>query len=150
MGEDEKARLPDGRQFYSASSQIGSRDRSVAWYDKTFSGVPADARELLEKYSKIPSDEVEPHVLAMVSQERLQVWFARLETNRHDSGLEGQGMGHLSVPMHWTIQVPLPQALRAAIIRHRSQPRQARGQVSRHRLLSGPRHPQARHGWRAP
>ncbi|KAL2289898.1 hypothetical protein FJTKL_01179 [Diaporthe vaccinii] len=71
MGEDEQPRLPDGRQFYSAASQIGSRDRSVAWYDKTFSGVPADARELLEKYSKIPPDEVEPHVLSMVGEDRL-------------------------------------------------------------------------------
>lgn len=71
MGEDEKPSLPDGRQFYSASSQIGSRDRSVPWYDKTFSGVPADAREVLEKYSKIPHDEVEPHVLSMVGEENL-------------------------------------------------------------------------------
>lgn len=69
MGEDEPARLPDGRQFYSPSSLIGSRDRSVAWYDKTFSGVPADARELLEKYSKIPPDEVESHVLSMVCED---------------------------------------------------------------------------------
>lgn len=71
MGEDEPARLPDGRQFYSAASLIGSRDRSVAWYDKTFSGVPADARELLEKYSKIPPDEVEAHVLSMVGEANL-------------------------------------------------------------------------------
>lgn len=71
MGEDQKPSLPDGRQFYSPSSQIGSRDRSVAWYDKTFSGVPEDARELLEKYSKIPPDEVEPHVLSMVGEENL-------------------------------------------------------------------------------
>lgn len=72
MGEDDKPSLPDGRQFYSASSQIGSRDRSVPWYDKTFSGVPEDARELLEKYSKIPPDEVEPHVLSMVGEENLK------------------------------------------------------------------------------
>lgn len=68
MGGDEQASLPGGRQSYSPASQIGSKDRSVAWYDKTFSGVPADARELLEKYSKIPSDEVESHVLAIVSE----------------------------------------------------------------------------------
>lgn len=73
MSEVEQARLPDGRQFYSASSQIGSKDRSVAWYDKTFSGVPADARELLEKYSKIPPNEVEPHVLSMVGEDKLHV-----------------------------------------------------------------------------
>lgn len=76
MAEDEQTRLPDGRQFYSPASQIGSKDKSVAWYDKTFSGVPADARELLEKYSKIPPEEVEPHVLSMVGQDNLHAWLA--------------------------------------------------------------------------
>ncbi|KAG8158445.1 hypothetical protein KVR01_011567 [Diaporthe batatas] len=61
----ERTRLGNGRQPYSPASQIGSRDKGVAWYDKTFSGVPKDARELLEKYSHIPPDEVEPHVLAI-------------------------------------------------------------------------------------
>ena len=66
MGQEEGACQSDGRQFYSPASQIGSKDRSVAWYDKTLSGVPADARDLLERYSKVPPDEVEPHVLSMV------------------------------------------------------------------------------------
>lgn len=70
MGGDDHASLPEGRQSYSPASQIGSKDRSVAWYDKTFSGVPADARELLEKYSNIPSDEVESHVLSIVSEKK--------------------------------------------------------------------------------
>ncbi|KKY31930.1 putative methyltransferase domain-containing protein [Diaporthe ampelina] len=65
MGQEEGACQSDERQFYSPASQIGSKDRSVAWYDKTLSGVPADARDLLERYSKVPPDEVEPHVLSM-------------------------------------------------------------------------------------
>jgi len=72
MSEDQQARLSDGRQSYSPASQIGSKDKSVAWYDKTFSGVPADARELLETYSQIPPDEVESHVLLIVSETNLR------------------------------------------------------------------------------
>lgn len=45
---------------------IGSRDKSVGWYDKTFSGVQADARELLESYSHIPADQVNEYALKMV------------------------------------------------------------------------------------
>lgn len=71
MGEAQKARLSDGRQSYSPASQIGSKEKSVAWYDKTFSGVPADARELLETYSQIPPDQVESHVLSIVSEASL-------------------------------------------------------------------------------
>jgi hypothetical protein len=68
MSEHQQARPSGGRQFYSPASQIGSRDKTVAWYDKTFSGVPADARELLEKYSQIPPDQIESHVLSIVSE----------------------------------------------------------------------------------
>lgn len=70
MSQDEQPQVADGRQFYSPASQIGSKDRNVAWYDKTFSGVPEDARELLEKYSKIPPDQVESHVLSMVGKDK--------------------------------------------------------------------------------
>lgn len=70
MSQDEQPQVADGRQFYSPASQIGSKDRNVAWYDKTFSGVPEDARELLEKYSKIPPAEVESHVLSMVGKDK--------------------------------------------------------------------------------
>lgn len=45
---------------------IGSKDKSVGWYDKEFRGVPEDARKLLEGYSHIPSEEVENHVLEAV------------------------------------------------------------------------------------
>lgn len=68
MSVSKQARLETGRQSYSPASQIGSRDKSVPWYDKTFSGVPKVARELLEKYSHIPPGEVEPHVLTIVSE----------------------------------------------------------------------------------
>ncbi|KAI3398216.1 hypothetical protein diail_9693 [Diaporthe ilicicola] len=65
MAEAEPARLPDGKQPHASHSQIGSKDRNLTWYDKTFSGVPADCRELLEKYSRIPPEEVESHVISM-------------------------------------------------------------------------------------
>ncbi|RYP89869.1 hypothetical protein DL770_004021 [Monosporascus sp. CRB-9-2] len=59
--------VPSGKQFYSPGSQIGSKDKSVGWYDKTFPGTPNDARALLESYARIPPDEVDPHVLAIPS-----------------------------------------------------------------------------------
>ncbi|KAK7733032.1 hypothetical protein SLS53_008361 [Cytospora paraplurivora] len=43
--------------------KIGSKDKSVGWYDKEFRGVPEDARELLEGYSHVPSQEIENYVL---------------------------------------------------------------------------------------
>jgi 2-polyprenyl-3-methyl-5-hydroxy-6-metoxy-1,4-benzoquinol methylase len=41
------------------------QNRDVAWYDArpSESQLPQDARELLEKYSKIPADELENHVV---------------------------------------------------------------------------------------
>lgn len=58
--------LPDGKKFYSAASQIGSKDKTVAWYEHTLSNLPEDARELLENYSQIAPADIENHVLTMV------------------------------------------------------------------------------------
>ena len=38
-----------------------------AWFTPNVQEIPSDARELLETYSKIPSDEVLPHVLEQAS-----------------------------------------------------------------------------------
>lgn len=46
--------------------QIGSRDKSVGWYDKAFHGVTPDARELLEGYAHVPGPDVDSYVLEMV------------------------------------------------------------------------------------
>lgn len=43
-----------------------AQDRSVPWFDEKLSSVPDDARALLEKYSGIPHDEVESHVVKIV------------------------------------------------------------------------------------
>lgn len=45
---------------------IGSRDKSVGWYDKNFDGVKPDARELLEKYTHIAPDKVDEYAQEMV------------------------------------------------------------------------------------
>lgn len=42
-------------------------DQSVGYYDKTFSGAPQDARELLEKYAKVPTGEVDDYMVQMAS-----------------------------------------------------------------------------------
>lgn len=50
----------------AAKLTIGSIDKSVRWYDKSFPGVQPDARMLLETYSKIPPEKVNEHVLEIV------------------------------------------------------------------------------------
>ncbi|RYP57380.1 hypothetical protein DL769_009517 [Monosporascus sp. CRB-8-3] len=67
MEDSDVPPVPSGKQFYSPGSQIGSKDKSVGWYDKTFPGTPDDARRLLETYARIPPDEVNAHVLAIPS-----------------------------------------------------------------------------------
>lgn len=46
--------------------KVGSKDKSVGWYDKDFPGIEPAARKLLEEYSRIPPDEVDQYVIAMV------------------------------------------------------------------------------------
>lgn len=45
---------------------VGTRDKTVGWYDKDFPGIEPEARELLEKYSHVPPDEVDKYVIGMV------------------------------------------------------------------------------------
>ncbi|ROV87636.1 hypothetical protein VMCG_10632 [Cytospora schulzeri] len=49
--------------YPEVAPQIGSKDKSVGWYDKTFSGVTSDARHLLEGYAHVPGAEVDSYVL---------------------------------------------------------------------------------------
>ncbi|KAK2607600.1 hypothetical protein N8I77_006263 [Diaporthe amygdali] len=44
---------------------VGTRDKTVGWYDKDFPGIEPEARELLEKYSHVPPDEVDKYVIGM-------------------------------------------------------------------------------------
>lgn len=54
--------------FYSPTSQIGSKDKSAGYYEATFSGCSDDARQLLEVYAGIPADQVDNHVVAIVRE----------------------------------------------------------------------------------
>ncbi len=68
MDSTDATLIPSGRQFYSPGPEIGSRDKNVGWYSKTFHGTPDDARELLESYARIPPEDVDSHVLVVVSE----------------------------------------------------------------------------------
>lgn len=46
-------------------ARVGTRDKSVAWYSSTLL-LTDGARQLLDNYSKIPSEEVVDHVLKIV------------------------------------------------------------------------------------
>lgn len=47
--------------------QVGTRDKEVKWYKKDIGTLSQGTRELLENYSKIPSEQVVPHCLKTVS-----------------------------------------------------------------------------------
>jgi len=46
---------------------VGTKDKSVDWFQPELEDVNAQARSVLETYSNIPSDQVVPHVLRIVS-----------------------------------------------------------------------------------
>lgn len=48
-------------------AEVGTRDKTVSWYQAELEDVNPQARSVLETYCKIPSDEVVPHVLKIVS-----------------------------------------------------------------------------------
>lgn len=47
---------------------IGSKDKSVGWYEKEFAGVEPDARQLLISYSNIAPEKVDEYALEMVRE----------------------------------------------------------------------------------
>jgi hypothetical protein len=46
--------------------EVEKRSKDVEWYQAELPEVPPKARELLEKYSKIPPAEVKDHIYAFV------------------------------------------------------------------------------------
>ncbi|MCJ1398105.1 hypothetical protein MMC11_001302 [Xylographa trunciseda] len=57
----------------STTHQVGDRSKDVPWYSAELEAVGPAARELLEEYSKIPPEEVVPHVLA-IRDRAWQIW----------------------------------------------------------------------------
>lgn len=50
------------------TGHVGSKSKCVGWYSKTQPDLQSAARELLERYSGIPTDMVAEHVLAIISR----------------------------------------------------------------------------------
>jgi len=46
--------------------QIGSKDKSVGWYDPPITSVVEPVRDLLENYAGYSSEEVIPRIVEMV------------------------------------------------------------------------------------
>lgn len=55
----------------SVPEESGSKtpDKTMGWYTAEIHNLNSPARSLLENYSKIPSDQVISHILAIVSLE---------------------------------------------------------------------------------
>ena len=47
---------------------VGTRDKTVEWYNTSLDDISDSTRDVLENYSKIPSDQVIPHCLKIVCQ----------------------------------------------------------------------------------
>lgn len=50
----------------SEEVQSSARDKNVPWYTADFTDLQPSARALLEQYSKIPPEQVVPHILDIV------------------------------------------------------------------------------------
>ena len=50
----------------ATDEEIGSRSKDVGWYDNEIEELNARARELFEKYSGIPPEQVLPHIYEIV------------------------------------------------------------------------------------
>ncbi|KAI1491299.1 hypothetical protein F5X96DRAFT_631956 [Biscogniauxia mediterranea] len=65
MADSVVTRVPGDEHSFSPFSKIGTKDKSVGYYERTFSGCPSDARELLENYAGVPADDVDAHILTI-------------------------------------------------------------------------------------
>jgi len=62
--------MRDAHSSVATKEQLDSRSRDVEWYEKDLEKVPDAARDVLERYSKIPSDRLREHVYAIVCVRR--------------------------------------------------------------------------------
>lgn len=58
---------PPHQSAPSIQGNPSSNSQGKAWYTENVTKIPPEARELLEQYSKIPPQDVIPHVLNLVS-----------------------------------------------------------------------------------
>ncbi|KAI1632508.1 hypothetical protein F4809DRAFT_627466 [Biscogniauxia mediterranea] len=65
MADSVVTQVPGGGHSFSPASEIGTKDKSVGWYEQAFSGCPSDARELLENYAGVPADDVDAHIVTI-------------------------------------------------------------------------------------
>lgn len=65
VGEPRAVGIPEGGLPEEFRKQIGD-NKNVPWYKKELGVIDEQARELLEKYSKIPADDVNRHILDLV------------------------------------------------------------------------------------
>ncbi|KAK1751008.1 hypothetical protein QBC47DRAFT_392072 [Echria macrotheca] len=62
--------MPEQQETSPAGLRIGSKDRSVGWYDPPLTSVEEPVQDLLQSYSGIPPNEVLPRVI----ETRDKIW----------------------------------------------------------------------------
>lgn len=65
-GNPEVGGKPEGGLPEEFTRQIGD-NKNVPWYKKDLGAIDKQAHELLEKYSRIPADDINRHILDLVS-----------------------------------------------------------------------------------
>ena len=120
-----------------------------SWYteDVTAAAIPLEARELLEQYSKIPPDEVVPHILEVVSSKSLHInnfafpppmQFALTSENTHCL-IAVQSLRRLRLRLHRPTPLPKYQVSLTPLLLSSLGPPPRRRDVPRCRLLLRPR-----------
>lgn len=62
----EEPTTTDGASTVATTEELQARSRDVVWYVKELSDIPEAAREVLENYSNIPTEQVHDHVYQVV------------------------------------------------------------------------------------
>lgn len=70
--------------------QVGTHSKDAPWYSKPLVNLTPPARELLENYSGIPAEDVEAHVMEVVSREK----DMPIRVDIADRPQEGQSLGN--------------------------------------------------------
>ena len=65
--------------------QVGTKDKSVPWYEKDIKNLCVETRHLLETYAGIPSYQVLDHVYAIVRDMPIATDFTNVSRGSQDT-----------------------------------------------------------------
>ena len=121
--------------------KIGSRDKSVGWYQPTLDNITEAQRDLLEKYSHLAPDDVIPHILEIV---RISPSLIVFPSTPPDVSTARSCLGSLPISLRGPAPLRRPLPLPRALLPRRPVPPAERRFPPRSRLLLRARPAQTR------